>query len=179
MIIDLKGIVHGPREFSFILEPSWWQFQDETPVMSGLDGPLEVRIRIRDVENKFLIEGQMSGGLRLICDRCIGMYRTPLRADFRVFVAVAPASDGGMEIELLEDDMDVHFTQGNEIDLADIVREQVYLSLPMKSLCRADCAGLCPVCGVDLNREPCRCPARSGHPAFLKLKDLKLGGNQN
>ena len=59
-------------------------------------------------------------------------------------------------------------------DLDEVVREQIYFSLPMKSLCRKDCSGLCPLCGANLNMEECKCRKEKGHPGFSELKNLKL-----
>lgn len=54
-------------------------------------------------------------------------------------------------------DPDAFPVVGDQIDLADLVRETVHLELPLASLCRDDCAGLCGTCGADLNVEPCAC----------------------
>ena len=43
------------------------------------------------------------------------------------------------------------------LDLDDLVREEVLLAMPYKPLCKSDCRGLCPHCGVDLNTETCQC----------------------
>jgi uncharacterized protein len=61
--------------------------------------------------------------------------------------------------ELNEKELDEYFYSGDTIDLTDLVREQVLLSLPTYPLCRPSCRGLCPRCGVDLNRMACRCTA--------------------
>ena len=52
------------------------------------------------------------------------------------------------EIVLLEND---------EVDLAELARDAFILDMDTKTLCSEDCKGLCPGCGVNLNREPCRC----------------------
>ena len=72
--------------------------------------------------------------------------------------------------------MEADFIKGEEIDLKDIVREQIYLSIPMKSLCSEGCLGLCPICGKNLNQGPCQCKGEKGHPGFLKLKNLNIEG---
>lgn len=74
--------------------------------------------------------------------------------------------------------MSVVFISEKEIELDEIVRSEIYLALPMKFLCKEDCKGLCPVCGKNLNRERCNCQKMTGHPAFLKLKELKLKGDK-
>ncbi len=54
------------------------------------------------------------------------------------------------EIELSDEDMMTDFVTGEEVDLGEIIREQIFLALPMKSVCRPTCAGLCPKCGANL-----------------------------
>ena len=51
---------------------------------------------------------------------------------------------------------------GRTLDVADQVRESLFLLLPQKALCREDCAGLCPVCGADLNDGACGCSLTDG-----------------
>ena len=80
------------------------------------------------------------------------------------------------ETELAEEDMEVDFVKGEEIDLADMLREQIYLSLPVKLICHSDCRGICPKCGINLNTGQCRCRQELGHPGFAKLKNLKIQG---
>jgi uncharacterized protein len=52
------------------------------------------------------------------------------------------------------------------------MREQFYLALPMKPLCRADCQGLCPICGRNRNRETCACSTDWVDPRLAVLKTL-------
>jgi len=52
------------------------------------------------------------------------------------------------------------------------MREQCYLSLPMKPLCRPDCRGLCPQCGTNLNRGACACRREWDDPRLTALKTL-------
>lgn len=172
MIIDLKTVLHGPRQFDFALDPDWWKNTEEDDQILGLAGPLTVSIKISQAGSKYLIEGRMAGCLRIRCDRCLEPFEDDMESEFQLFLARARSHDGQSEIELLEDDMSVNLIMGEEISLDDIVREQIYLSLPMKCLCRQDCSGLCPFCGAKLNIEACNCPSQKGHPAFSKLKNM-------
>jgi DUF177 domain-containing protein len=56
--------------------------------------------------------------------------------------------------------------------LDEYIREQVIVSLPIKTLCDDDCKGLCPKCGVDLNKEKCDCVHEDIDPRLEKLKDF-------
>ena len=57
--------------------------------------------------------------------------------------------------------MVVAFYDKDRIDLGEIVREQILLEVPLRRLCREDCRGLCPSCGVNRNTEACDCQPRS------------------
>ena len=172
MIISIKALLRGPRYFDFAFDSAWWRDRDANDQILGLDGPLNVQMTISKEESNFVVEGRLSGGIRLRCDRCLGFYSHELQPEFRLFLSSPPQDPDQNEIELCEEDMAVRFITGDEIDIDDIVIEQIYLSLPIKFLCSEGCHGLCPRCGTNLNRGKCGCPEETGHPAFLKLKEL-------
>jgi uncharacterized protein len=58
------------------------------------------------------------------------------------------------------------------LDLAPEIRDDMLLSQPMHVLCRPDCQGLCPTCGVNRNLEQCDCVDDDSDPRLAKLKDL-------
>jgi len=175
MIIDLKTISQVPRSFDLSLDPGWWRSEPENDQILGLDGPLKAQITISRNGSKYLMDGSLSGSLDLRCDRCLETYQHQLAFDFSCSLVPVPDSDEN-ELELSEEEMSSGFITGDQISLDEIVKEQIYLSLPMKSLCREDCSGLCPTCGVNLNIDKCTCWRDKGHPGFSKLKNLKLEG---
>jgi uncharacterized protein len=63
---------------------------------------------------------------------------------------------------------------GDQIDLAPLVREYVLLDLPDAPLCREDCAGICPNCGIDRNVGSCDCETQPIDPRWSALEGLKL-----
>jgi uncharacterized protein len=67
----------------------------------------------------------------------------------------------------------VSYYEGDGLDLADVVREQVLLALPMQKLCRPDCQGICPVCGVNRNETTCQCKLQQVDERWAALKNLK------
>ena len=52
------------------------------------------------------------------------------------------------------------------------MREQFYLALPMKPLCRDACKGLCPHCGTNLNASSCDCAPAWQDPRLAALREL-------
>ena len=89
---------------------------------------------------------------------------------FHVYLVVPREGSDQEEIELLDDDMEVDFIKGDTIDLSDIVREQIYLSLPMRSICKESCRGLCPVCGANLNESVLPVQEGRGSPGFFEIE---------
>ena len=169
MIIDLLAITEE-TEFSEVLKEGWWDPGDENDQILGLDAPFRVKAKVSRAADKFLIQGTIRGGIQIRCDRCLEPFHRELEAPFHVYLVVPRESSDQEEIELLDDDMEVDFIKGDTIDLSEIVREQVYLSLPMRSICKESCRGLCPVCGANLNESSCLCREPEGHPAFSKLR---------
>jgi uncharacterized protein len=160
-------------ELSEVYEPDWWHSDEEGEQVLGLDGPLDVRVKIRRAGNKYLLDGKMRGGIQVRCDRCLEPYPMDLNSGFHLYLHTTGGSQTGeKEVELLDEDMEVEFIEGEEVDLDAVVREQVFLSLPIKNICRDSCQGLCPVCGANWNLAQCACGKESAHPAFQKLKAL-------
>ena len=173
MIISIKGLLRGLHHFDFAFDSDWWRDRNANHIL-GLDGPLNVQMTIFKEDTNFVVEGHLSGRIKVRCDRCLGLYSHELDTEFRLFLSSTPQDPDQNEIELCEEDMAVRFITGDEIDIDDIVIEQIYLSLPIKFLCSGGCHGLCPICGKNLNRGKCDCPEQNGHPAFLKLKELEI-----
>lgn len=174
MIIDLRNIVEGTRHFHYTLPPDWWQENQETDRILGLDGPVDVQASIYRAGSKFVLEGRVTGALWLQCDRCLEPLNHDLNSEFRVFLALPPAGPENSELELAKEDLMVDFIRGDEIEVDEIIREEIYLAVPLKSVCRENCRGLCPECGANWNEETCQCRRDRAHPAFSKLKNLTL-----
>jgi uncharacterized protein len=129
------------------------------------------------------LRGHLRAPLVLVCARCAEPFDFAVDAsvDLQFVPAVveragarASASnddeDDGREIK--EDDPSVVLYDEPRIDLALVAREQCYLAVPMKPLCRPDCQGLCPLCGTNRNAAPCTCESRWEDPRLAGLKTL-------
>ena len=176
MIIDLKTILQEPQDFFYVLEKGWWRPEGPMDPIIGMETPLQVKIRIDKAGNKYIFDGALEGSILALCDRCLETFSHGLKTSFHLFLALQHSETGEAEVELIEEEMEVDFIKGDEIDLNDVVREQIYLSLPMKSLCSESCLGLCPLCGKNLNKGICQCKVEKGHPGLMKLKNLKIEG---
>jgi uncharacterized protein len=140
------------------------------------DGPVPVsNVRIAGQflrsRNEVVFRGKVEAVLSLLCSRCAAPTEVGVSGDchrvFRSGPMPLPTSEGEIE----EEDLALTPFDGFHIDLPEIAREQIYLLLPLKPLCRETCAGLCPRCGANRNLEPCGCSEdlQGGDPLTLKM----------
>jgi uncharacterized protein len=157
MIIDLRTVPReGARAFQFSLDKDCWRPKGVNEWILDLHTPFMINVKILRTGDKYVLDGDLEGSVRIMCDRCLEYYQQDVKTDFRLFLVQSPDT-GKAEIELLEEDMEVDFIRGEEIDLDEIIQEQLYLSIPIKSLCMEECLGLCPMCGHNLNNGDCQC----------------------
>ncbi len=122
---------------------------------------------------EFRLDGAVRSALELPCSRCLEPFRWPVDARFELRYQPMSQNTGDAEREVREEDFSAAFYQNDEIDLEQLMREQFELSLPMKPLCTAECLGLCPSCGTNLNRGTCDCKREWQDPRFEALKQLQ------
>jgi uncharacterized protein len=135
--------------------------------------PIEVRATAELIEGQIRVSGSMHTRLELVCARCLEEVTEEVSREFDLFYAPVKEKGRGDEKRLKEDDTEIGFFEGEGIFLTDILAEQILLALPVKVICRSDCRGLCPQCGVNLNSEDCRCEAKSSDPRLAPLARLK------
>ena len=117
--------------------------------------------------------GNVETELELTCSRCLEPYRLPAVGGIRPAVSAGvSAVSAETEHEMEEDDLETSYYRDDQIDLNELLREQFYLALPMKPLCREDCRGLCPQCGTNLNTGTCGCAPAWDDPRLAALKGL-------
>jgi uncharacterized protein len=146
---------------------------EEVPTPSPVRGTLQVSKNNREI----IAAGKVTAELDLQCSRCLRDFKKTL--DIPVDVVYHPIEDIDEERhELKDDEMDMGFYRGEEIDLQELVREQVLLNMQMKPLCAETCKGICPNCGADLNAGPCGCDTRKIDPRLEVLKKLLKEGKE-
>jgi uncharacterized protein len=136
--------------------------------------PVGFAAEARKDGRKVRLAGRLSTTIECACSRCLDPFAIPVDAAFDLLFLPRETEAAGADVEVPGDDMGVSFYDEDTIDLGEVVREQLYLALPMKPLCREDCRGLCPICGVNRNRETCTCEATWTDPRLDALKQFKV-----
>ena len=132
------------------------------------------------VDGNVTLDGELTYTSHPTCDRCLAEFEEPAMVPFHMALAPLYESERqqereeGLEVEVVKEDLEFSFYEGDRIDLDEIVREQALLSQPMKHLCRDDCQGLCQRCGKDLNAGPCGCLEKAPDPRWAALASIKL-----
>ena len=155
---------------------------------AAVQGPLIVNLDLTQAESTVSATGSLSGSIRRQCVRCLKEYADPLdlwitaRYVRQAGAVGRPAKSSapekkreGPETEQEEEEPeeDVYLYQGDHLDLAPMLREQVILAAPMQPLCQEDCRGLCVQCGQDLNVRQCQCSTEPVNAPFRVLHDRK------
>lgn len=141
--------------------------------------PLRAALRARQIGDIVEVDGSISTAVRLNCGRCLQSFEMPLVSAFELtYTQREPEpenSDGHPEeLELTAEDIGLIRYTGEEINLKNEIQEQTVLALPFRALCKPDCKGLCPSCGIDLNNGTCQCERSQPVGKFAALKNLKL-----
>ncbi len=140
--------------------------------------PVGLSLRLLKDGVKYRLVGNVTTTLRQQCGRCLEGF--DVATDLPIDLMYLPHSEnsGEGESELSDEDLSTAFYREEQIDLAQMVREQFQLSLPMKPLCRDDCDGLCPACGINRNRERCSCDTSWRDPRLAALETLLSDGRK-
>jgi uncharacterized protein len=157
---DEAGVVHG-------LTPSGEQegFRVIEPVRLSFDV-------LKDGAHYRLV-GRAATRLSLDCSRCVEPFPFAVDAAFDLlYVPHAENTAAEEEIEVEEDDLSTAYYRDERIDLGQLLREQFYLAIPMKPLCREACRGLCPQCGQNLDAGTCACTPTWTDPRLEGLRAL-------
>ncbi len=151
------GAIHVEGEAAFVLRPG---------------GAVDCRIERGD-DLSVHVRGRLHAVLGLDCGRCLEQFDLGMDQELDLFYLPHRAEDpeeAEDEAELSDRDVVVAYYRGERLDLGEVLREQLFLALPMRRLCREDCRGLCPACGRNRNLGLCDCapePAAEGRLASL------------
>jgi uncharacterized protein len=135
--------------------------------------PAAIRGRVRRKGHEVELRGELDGRVGATCDRCLQPVEIPVRSEFRERFVPAVSWRDEEQHQLQEEDLNLAVFDGEAIELDDLVREELLLAVPAHVLCREDCKGLCPVCGIDRNASSCQCETGETDSRWESLKELQ------
>ena len=136
-----------------------------------LDEPLRVHLDLEEQFDDVVANGTLQAKANMPCRRCLEPVDVeldhPVRLLFRAGITELEAESEEGHVYALPE-------KAKELDLTHPIREHVILGMPQYVLCKEDCRGLCPHCGVDQNRGTCDCTQDPADDRWAALKRVKL-----
>jgi len=172
--INVILIPEEGQNFVFSEDGAWFKgcFTDS-------DGPdfilrqVDVSCLITRTSGTVFIKGSFSALIDIDCSRCLERASLPIGGDF-TYTLIPAKAETREDLELTPEELEISYYQGDFINLAPIICEQIILQVPMKVLCSEECKGLCPHCGINLNASSCNCHLNFVNDRMAVLKNFRV-----
>lgn len=180
MFFHLRDLEVRPAPFKVEIPAGKIEFLDPKLRQGGAleaSGKAELAV---EALGEIRVKGHVKVVMECECDRCLEITKLPIDSDFELVYQPVEADHRGGEDRLLDDaDAQMGFYEGEGLELNDVLREFVLLTLPMQRLCRENCVGICPVCGQNRNKQDCQCQTKAVDDRWSALKEVVLKNAKN
>ncbi len=164
MKLPILHLADGVHEYTNVIGAGYLQFSGDQVYPNAID----IRVVLNKFEKNITCEIELKTTAHHICDRCLTEYEKNYKEAFKVLFHL-----GEHDFETEEENVVMLSPEQNEIDLLPFIKENLILSIPMKTVCSSSCKGICSGCGADLNSEACTCSEAPIDPRWEKLRELK------
>jgi uncharacterized protein len=178
MEFKISELEREPIEFDVALGPAVIGYGDEAEQVGNLtaEGRAEViheHRGPREIVADIRLRGKFAGRFQVPCARCVEPVEIPLAGEYDLIFRPVGADSGSPERSITAPETEIGYYQKDSLLLEDVLREQVLLSLPVRTLCKPDCKGLCPRCGENRNTDACSCEEVKGDARWDALSELR------
>ena len=161
MNVTIKDLHQGINEFECDVSAQNYNL----PEFGSFSGPIRLKIFVDRIENLFRFKISVMTDVDISCDRCLEPFQSG------VDVMIEQIYELGIS-DLDSDEIIIIPRNSKEIDISDAIQEVFVLNRRIKQLCQDGCKGLCPNCGINLNKKSCNCQRDNIDPRLEKLKSL-------
>jgi uncharacterized protein len=134
---------------------------------------VDLACHVTKISSTIFVKGKLLVLLDISCSRCLEDVVLPVDSDFS-YTLVPAKAETREDLELQAEELEISYYAGDFIDLTPIICEQIILQIPIKALCKEECKGLCPRCGINLNAAVCNCDAEFVDARMAVLKNFKV-----
>ena len=183
MLIEIKALELHPVDFREEFAPGAIDLGEDvrqrTPLKTeGRADLVEEHHGKHEVVQDIRLRGKLATDLEMACARCLEPVQLPVERSFDLLYRPLGTDAGHEELSVTDAEAEIGYYQGEGLVLEDTLREQVLLAVPLKTLCRENCKGLCPHCGKNLNERQCSCAEKIQDPRWEGLKEIRTKLNQ-
>jgi len=144
----------------------------------GVGSMVQGKVRLMYTGRGILTKGVLHTEVELTCSRCLSLFSCPLTLNIEEeYFPIVDAVSGAFT-PMPDEPSCFTIDEHHVLDLTEAIRQNALLVIPMKPLCREDCAGLCPSCGHNLNQGPCNCLPQRVDPDWSELNRLTLASDE-
>lgn len=178
MLIKVKDLELRKLEFNETLAPGVIDFGEDLVQKAplGASGQAEL-IREhrggREMVEDIRVVGSFSTEIDALCARCLEPVHNAVSEKFDLLYRPLGIDARSEEVSISRAETEIGYYQGAGLLLEDVLKEQILLALPVKQVCGANCKGLCPHCGKNLNVESCDCVNSMPDPRWSALEDIR------
>lgn len=137
-----------------------------------LNEDLEGEFQVTNAGRSILVRGKIRSSTLLECSRCAEEYLFPF--EIELYEEYVP--EGNLQVEpekeLSAADLNIFTYDRKEIDLEEVIRQNIIASLPLQPICKKECRGLCPSCGMNLNLGQCSCAPENTERRCIQMESL-------
>lgn len=180
LLIPLSEISESGLEKVFDNQDLWLDPIKEFNIPCSILEPIHARLFLLKQAEGCFIRGKLEATVVLPCDRCGEEAQYPISVNFEEFEELPDffsSKDQLDDQEELEKKSSLIFYDSYshaQLDIGTLLWEEFSLALPIKPLCSKTCAGICPQCGANKNKQMCTCDTSNTDPRFEKLKNFKI-----
>lgn len=183
MFIELKDLEINPLDFREEFGPGVIDLGADVRQLSVLRSEgradlVEENHGKHKVVQDIRLKGKLDTTVEAACARCLDPVVHKVDRSFDLLYRPIGIDSGHAELSVTDAEAEIGYYTGEGLLLEDTLREQVLLALPLKSICREDCKGLCPLCGKNLNETQCSCVDEVEDPRWSALKEIRDKLNQ-
>ncbi|TAK52147.1 MAG: DUF177 domain-containing protein [Bacteroidetes bacterium] len=164
--IRITQLSEGTHNYHFAVKAS------ELELAENFQDLIEITAVLEKTHRQLYFKIQISAKAEFQCDRCADRFYFAIQAPFTVCYGYDESASGNSA----DDELRLIHPGTPYIDVTEDVRQVILLAIPLKLICNEECKGLCPHCGINLNRETCTCadePADSRWDELRKLIEEK------
>ena len=172
MFLSVSELEIKKLRFDVAIPPGEIEYIDNIRQAAPVEAQGEAEL-LGNTLGEIRVRGHLKTVIEADCDRCLEPSRFPIDAGFDLFYRPAKiAPSHAPEVEIDGGEAEIAFYDGGGLQLEEILREFIVLSLPMQKVCREDCRGICPACGQNRNAALCACTPKQGDDRWAALKNI-------
>ncbi|MFN3324886.1 MAG: YceD family protein [Bryobacteraceae bacterium] len=173
MYLSIKELEQKKIHFDLVYQAGEVHFEDSKIRQTGPLHAVGTAELLSDTLGEIRVRGHLDVAMEAECDRCLETSPHSVDTEFDLFYRPSDYEPAKEEVRIDEGESEIGFYEGGGLELREVLREKILLELPMQTICRETCKGICPVCGANRNIADCACEVQRFDERWAALRNLQ------